>query len=402
MIQCKDGETPVLQPDGTWVCVANTQLAGNQFDNSGSKKVFLGTVKDTTRRPTPTEIALGKGKVSTEQKIIKTVDEAVNEFMQAYLNNDPVVGGVLVSLVQSGRLSRTPNVTQVRNAYRSLLTTAADLYNDGKGSNITPVDVLSLDVQLGGGGGGGTARGPQKQFVQFTDAQAKQRANSAYKRLFGRAATAAEVADYAAKLKSAALASPATTTYDSSGRVSYTTQGFDVAAWEAGYMSAKIGDGEADGTTGILQDQIRQVAADFGLGEQDITNSFVAREIRDIVNGDATIESVREKVKDLAKTKYRGLEAKIDRGMKVADIADPFIARMAAIWETPEADISVTDPIIQDALSVQDDKGNYRTLSTREFEEKLRKDPRWLKTTNAREETLNMTNQLLSLMGFRK
>lgn len=400
-MKCPEGFVETYNPDGTSYC-APLDTTGGFSDGSGSKKVYLGQTT-TTRPPTPTEIALGKGRsqgTTTTNKIIKTVDQAVNEFIEGWINNDPSAGNVVVALVNAGRLSRTPNVTQIRNAYRSLLTTAADIYNEGKGKEFTPYDLLSLDMTTAAGDGAGS-RGPQKQFVEFTDTQMKERANSAYKRLLGRAPTADEITDYAAKLKKAALANPAVTRYDSSGRVSYTTQGFDVNAWESGYLAGKIGETEADGAVGILQDQIRQIAADYGLGDNDVSRSFVARQIRDITTGDTTVESVKEVIKDLAKTKYRGLEAQIDKGMKIADLADPYITRMASIWEIPETDISVTDEVIQNALSVSDDKGNYRSLTTREFEEKLRKDPRWLKTTNAKEETLNMTNELLSLMGFR-
>jgi hypothetical protein len=70
---------------------------------------------------------------------------------------------------------------------------------------------------------------------------------------------------------------------------------------------------------------------------------------------------------------------------------------MRQILEIPENQIDVLNPTIQMALK---NNGNKGAMNLTEFERVLKKDPRWGKTSNARETATGYANSILRNFGL--
>ncbi|KJK11411.1 hypothetical protein, partial [Pseudomonas sp. 2(2015)] len=62
--------------------------------------------------------------------------------------------------------------------------------------------------------------------------------------------------------------------------------------------------------------------------------------------------------------------------------------------------ISLDDPLIQRALQSKDSKGRPTTQTVYDFENTLRKDPRWAKTDNARDQMSSVASSVLKTFGL--
>ncbi len=82
------------------------------------------------------------------------------------------------------------------------------------------------------------------------------------------------------------------------------------------------------------------------------------------------------------------------------DIAQPYIESMGRLLEVNPQDIDLNDPKIRQALSARNKDGQVGPKTVWEFENDLRKDPRWMQTNNARESMMSTGREVLSLMGL--
>jgi hypothetical protein len=104
----------------------------------------------------------------------------------------------------------------------------------------------------------------------------------------------------------------------------------------------------------------------------------------------------------MSKAFYSNLAPMIDAGVKVADIASQFAQYKGKVLELPDEAIDVFDEDIQTALTNRDATGKQQNgvMNLTDFQIKLRKDPRWSKTSNAREEASSYANSILRSFGL--
>ena len=103
-------------------------------------------------------------------------------------------------------------------------------------------------------------------------------------------------------------------------------------------------------------------------------------------------------IKTMAKTMYPNLGKLIDSGVKVSSLADQYAYYMGQTLELPDNSIDITkDNYIQQALK---NNGQEGSMNLNDFQLGLRKDPRWAKTKNAREEASGYVNSILSSFGL--
>jgi hypothetical protein len=62
--------------------------------------------------------------------------------------------------------------------------------------------------------------------------------------------------------------------------------------------------------------------------------------------------------------------------------------------------VSLDDPALRGAMTGVDDKGNFRPMGLWEFEQSLRKDPKWKDTKQAQDDTVQIGMGILQRMGF--
>ena len=151
------------------------------------------------------------------------------------------------------------------------------------------------------------------------------------------------------------------------------------------------------GTAGQVNDQIEALGQAYG---HYLGPNWKAAQVKNIIDGDDTLEGVTAKVRDLAKRDYKAFADAIEGGATVAEIADPYKQKMADLLEMNPADISITDPMIQKALKQQDAKGNPAAMDFADFSDMIRKDKRWQFTDNAKKQVSDVTEGLLRNFGL--
>ena len=118
-----------------------------------------------------------------------------------------------------------------------------------------------------------------------------------------------------------------------------------------------------------------------------------------IITADAAgqdINAEKEKIKQATIARYGHLAKAIEAGSTLKDIANQYIYYKSQLMETPAENITLDDPDIQAALDT-----NGKLMSTNDFQIRIRKNPLWGKTRNAKEEAATYVNNILSSWGRR-
>ena len=132
-----------------------------------------------------------------------------------------------------------------------------------------------------------------------------------------------------------------------------------------------------------------------------VSDDFIARQQRRVLNGKDTPESVLERIKDqYVKTMYPQFSSELDQGMTLEDIAAPYVDMAASLLELPAGSITKDDPIVKQALQSRDDAGNPVRQPIWKFQEQVTSDPRWRYTNNAYQAYGSAVNGMLNEMGL--
>jgi hypothetical protein len=111
---------------------------------------------------------------------------------------------------------------------------------------------------------------------------------------------------------------------------------------------------------------------------------------------DTWLNDIQEKSSGL----YPAYADKIRAGVSVRDIASPYINQMADILEMSPENISMNDPYIKQALGSMSPDGTPQVMSLWDFQQKIKKDPRWMETTNAGNDMSKVANDILQKFGM--
>jgi hypothetical protein len=332
-----------------------------------------------------------------------TTTEAANRFVAQLGDNTAEAQLITNALISTGAVRAGASPAQLISAYKTALDWSSAAI---AGGNLN-FDVLKAMQQLGSqnaGGGGAGQGGTYKDFAGYTDAQLKQKAIDAYKGILDRTPTAAEQKAFAKALKSGAAAAPSTTVRSASGKITTSTKGFDESAFIAGYMANQIPDegSELDGLAGSVQDMIDKYKEAYGINP---SSSFKYNAVRDIVGAtdrQGALTNLEQQLKEQAQILYPSLKEKIDAGMTVRAIADPYISSYSKLMETDAMNVDLSNKHIQGALSARNDKGEYVMPSQDDFARSLRNTEEWLGTRNAKETMLSAADSVLKSFGFRR
>lgn len=161
---------------------------------------------------------------------------------------------------------------------------------------------------------------------------------------------------------------------------------------------ATAGTGGLRGAAGTMQTTLRDWARRNGVVLTDnIINNYVQR----IQTGDLTEDDVfRELRNTYVAGAYPGWSDRIQAGQDIADIAAPYRQTMANLLELPDDEINFNDPLLKRGLQAIGDDGKPRTMPLYEFEQEIRKDPRWQQTNNAYQAYAQLTQRVLSMFGM--
>lgn len=151
------------------------------------------------------------------------------------------------------------------------------------------------------------------------------------------------------------------------------------------------------GAAASYQSQFRALAEDYGV---DFSDQIMQHYVRAAVGGGQDAQSFKNMVQQTAASKYVALKDRIMAGETVRQIADPYIQSYGKILEVNSENINLDDPLVQRALQAKDAKGKPATQTVYDFEQTLRKDPRWRQTNNARDLMSSTANAVLSSFGL--
>ena len=150
------------------------------------------------------------------------------------------------------------------------------------------------------------------------------------------------------------------------------------------------------GTAAQTANQMRAMAADYGI---DAGNHWYARQMEAVLKGNDTMDGVQNQLKERAKNKYEAFADQLDAGKTMREIADPYVQSMSQLLEMNPGQIQLKNRLINQALTRRVD-GKTQPLSLGDFEDVVRKDPRWMHTQQAKDQFAQTAYGLLSNWGL--
>ena len=146
-----------------------------------------------------------------------------------------------------------------------------------------------------------------------------------------------------------------------------------------------------------FQSQVNQIAGDFG---ENPSANTMAGWVKGLASGKMTQDGIRNYYMALSSSKYPSLAGRLKAGETIRQIAEPYMQSYAKVLEVNPQTIKIQDPSIQRALMGKDAKGQPMAKSVWEFEQDLRKDPRYMKTQQAQDGAMAMGHTVLKDLGI--
>lgn len=161
----------------------------------------------------------------------------------------------------------------------------------------------------------------------------------------------------------------------------------------------KMHGNEMYGEAGEAYDQIFALSYANGI---DHSNSWYQSQIRNVVSGKSTIETLTAEVRNAAAAKYYAFAPQIRAGQNVMDLAQPYISSVATLLELPQTDIDLKNKYVAKAMTAKVPAGGQAATQYPiwQFENDVRSDPLWKKTNNARESIFGIAHQVAKDFGM--
>lgn len=155
--------------------------------------------------------------------------------------------------------------------------------------------------------------------------------------------------------------------------------------------------GTLNGEAGMYEHVIKETAYNQGVSLDDQT---IKNQAQLIAKKLATTQDFQNQLADQAASMYPTYAPQLKAGETMMDIASPYIQQMAQNLEIPSTAIDLTDPLIKQALNGVNENGKPTGMDTTTFQNVIRSDPRWAKTTNAQNGVMNTGLRVLQDMGL--
>jgi hypothetical protein len=148
------------------------------------------------------------------------------------------------------------------------------------------------------------------------------------------------------------------------------------------------------GAAGNVEDDIRLFAKQMGV---EVDDKFVLEKSQAAVQAGNDTQAAKDFIRARAKEKYGAYASELDTST-VEQVSYNYRSSMANLLEVGIDEVSLDDTLIKQAMAVGDGQGGKKNLF--QFEQELRKDPRWAKTKNAKEASSTIVNDVLSTFGL--
>jgi hypothetical protein len=151
------------------------------------------------------------------------------------------------------------------------------------------------------------------------------------------------------------------------------------------------------GEAGMHEHVMRQYAGDMGV---DLSQQSIKNYAQLMVKGMTTMDDFQNYIKEQAVSSFPAYQQQIMGGVKIKDIANPYVQSMAQSLEMNPFDITLKDPMIKQAMSGVNQDGKSTGMTMGDFETVLRGDPRWRQTQQAQNKVMNIGASVLRNMGM--
>ncbi len=164
----------------------------------------------------------------------------------------------------------------------------------------------------------------------------------------------------------------------------------------AGYIDFTK-EGTLGGMAGMAEVKMRQLARMNGV---DLSPQSIKGWAQQIAMGVITMEQVEQNIRNSAVSLFPAYADNINGGQSMQDVAAPYIMQMSKDLELAPGDTGLFNPMIKQALNQIDRDGNPVGMTITDFQNFIRRDPRWTKTDNGRESLMAVGNDVLKAMGI--
>ena len=175
------------------------------------------------------------------------------------------------------------------------------------------------------------------------------------------------------------------------------SQGWDSATLQENI--ARVGAVGETGEAAQAVDALRQFATAYGV---EYNPSWYQNAAKLVLGGQATLDQFQNEIKTISKSKYTNYGDLIDQGMTPVDIASPYMQLMANTLELDPTLVSLTNPVIENALTRMGEDGKSKPMSLQEFKIQLKKDPQYAKTQQGQKEYIGTGLKILQDFGLMK
>lgn len=152
------------------------------------------------------------------------------------------------------------------------------------------------------------------------------------------------------------------------------------------------------GEAGMLEDDLRALALANGV---TMDEDFYRKAVTSVMGGSRTAEEWEDYIRQQAASMFPVFSQQIlEGGMNARELAGNYIQRYASLLEVDPSTVSLSDPLLRQALSGTGQDGTPQAMGLWDFEKSLRKDPRWMNTKNAKDEFDSTVVDVLQTFGF--
>lgn len=155
--------------------------------------------------------------------------------------------------------------------------------------------------------------------------------------------------------------------------------------------------GTLNGAAGTYENNIKQIAYNQGV---TLNNTAIKNQAALIGRGLATQQDFSNQIMQTAASTYPAYTKQLQAGSTMMDIAQPYIQQMSQDLEIPTTGISLSDPLVSQALNGLDSTGKPTGMDTVDFQSLVRNDPRWKATQNAQNSVMTAGVKVLTDMGL--
>lgn len=376
-------------------------MADAEADKFDFTTIRIPTYSSTERVPGGRGMETGFGFTPT------IVSNARALFQNGYNTGDATAIYLINEMTKYGVVRPGASFVELNSAYEAVLKLTAQMSAPGAGYK-NKISVLDAIRNLGAGADQSGPAGPggtYKDFIEYTKEQITNLATSTYQQILGRVPTGEEIRAFGKAISAGAKSTPQVRKVSSTGKVTVTRKGFDEGAFIAGYMSDKIPEAgsDLDGIAGTIQDLVDSYRENYGVSP---TQSFINNAMKTIVKAGGTggaqeaTSNLEQQLKEQAQILYPALKDKINAGLSVRAIADPYISKTAKLLEKADISVGLDNKYVSAALSRKNEKGEYELMSTDEHARSIRSSDEWLDTKNAKETFLGAADSILQTFGF--